>query len=647
VSQWAEENRILPETSAAQGARWRNSTAPYLAGIMDVMLEPSVRRVGLMKCTQSGGSEAVNNIIGYCMQHRPRPMLMVHPTVEVAQAFSKERLSDMIRTTPALRAVVKTRRVQGDDHRAESTLDIKTFPGGFLALGGANTPNTFARWSVRLAIGDDVDRFPAVVGDEGDPAELLAKRTTTFHDKLTFCVSTPILKGGRIDAMYARSDQRRFHVKCPRCGRVDYVTWSDPDHFHVVFDNRDPATARIECPNEEHHGCGYRVYEMERAELIASGIWLATAEAKESGLAGFHVPGMLSPWITLPELVSGFLDTRTRGREAFKTWINTMLGEAWDDRTSKVEGIALHARIEDYGELEDGSPIEVPQPAVCLTAGVDVQKDGFFLLVCGWGPAEERWVVDWRTVPGDPDRADSWAALLESLARRYQHASGHLLPILATCIDSGYATSKVYDFVRANQVRRIFATKGVAGKSGERLICRVSPPTSTRVVGKTQRAAARHASRPVTLYNVNVDDAKAGLIGDFNLPAPGPKYVHFPSRVDTIDSEFFAQLCAEHAETRYNKGGIAVSTIWVQDREANHALDAMILCQAASILLGQNVRDLAERLASAPVSRPEGSIAPQPAKVALGENPSAPRVPVALPPRPKPRRFSVSSYLTR
>ena len=51
------------------------------------------------------------------------------------------------------------------------------------------------------------------------------------------------------------------------------------------------------------------------------------------------------------------------------------------------------------------------------------------------------------TIPGDPRSPDAQAALLEALDRRYAHGSGLLLPIPATCIDSGFATESVYDFV--------------------------------------------------------------------------------------------------------------------------------------------------------------------------------------------------------
>src|SRR3989442_9974071 len=176
VSEWADAHRLLPETSAARGGRWKTATTPYLAGVMNSVHEAGVRTIAVMKAAQVGVSEALNNVLGYFIASDPSPMLLVHPTAQAAEAYSKERLGDMIRTTPALSAVVQDRRTAG---APESTLSLKMFPGGFLALGGANTPNTFARWSVRVAIGDDVDRFPPVVGDDGDPRQLLVNRASS------------------------------------------------------------------------------------------------------------------------------------------------------------------------------------------------------------------------------------------------------------------------------------------------------------------------------------------------------------------------------------------------------------------------------------------------------------------------------------
>ncbi|MFB3816126.1 MAG: phage terminase large subunit family protein [Candidatus Methylomirabilales bacterium] len=660
VSEWADANRVLPETSAARGARWRSEDVPHLPGIMNVVHEPGVRTVALMKCHQSGGSEALNNVLGYHMEHDPCPMLLVHPTAAAAQAFSKERLADMIRSTPALRASVQTRRIYGEDRRPESTLDLTMFPGGFLALGGANTPNTFARWSVRLAMADDCDRFPAVVGEEGDPAQLLANRTTTFHDRIVFFVSTPTLMGGRISALWERSDKRRFHARCPRCGRVDYITWNDEEHFRVVFADRDPATARIECPGESKCGCGWMIFEPQRMAFLKSlpedERWKPTAEPQEAGLAGFHVPGMLSPWVTLQEMVEKFLLARAGGRETFKVWVNTYLGEGWDDRTSHMEASDLEVRVEDYGTLADGTPIEVPAPAAALTAGVDVQASGFLMSVYGWGPMMERWLVDYRTVPGDPRKGETQGALLEALSRKYQHASGLQLPIHATCIDTGWATEEIYEFVRRYQVRRIYAIKG-DDKGDEQLIWHVAPPMHGQTTASKTRSAAARAKRlirPVALYGVNTDAGKAQVMASLALAGDGgPYFTHFPAGLD-LDHEFFAQLCSHHREKRVNRRGEAVASVWIQDREADHALDQAVYALAAFRILRPNLADMAARIRAA--VKPAEPAAPPPAEV-LVENLKAatqavsgrpaPPAPAPTPARATSRRVWRSSYLGR
>lgn len=624
VSEWAEATRVLPESSAARGARWRNASAPYLVGVMDAMHEPGVKLVALMKCNQVGGSEALHNIIGYHIEHDPCPMLMVHPAEGVAEEWSKDRLADLIRSTPAIADAVTEKRSPRGAQTDGSTLSMKMFPGGYLVVGGANTPNTFARRSVRRAFGDDVDRFPAVVGEEGDPSDLLVNRMDTFLDGCAFFVSTPTLKGGRIDTLYQDSDRRRYFVPCLTCGHEDYLTWQDATHFSVQFDDRDPETARIVCP-----ACGAAHYEPDRRRMIPLGLdiepagkgWRPTEIPVQAGHVGFHLPAMLSLLgvITLPYLVEQWLAAREKGKESLRVFINTKLAEGWEDRGARKDPQALIGRRASYGE-----GIEVPAWAVCLTAGVDVQADRFELSVFGWGAAEERCVVDHRVVPGDPKQQETREQLLAALERRYAHASGHHLPIHATCLDTGYATEEMYDFVLTYQVRRIYATKGFGGKSGE------------PIVGKPAEKRYGKRPRPVRLYPINTDDAKANIMSALAQEAPGPSYIHFPA-LDTVNEEYFAQLCAEHKETRYNKSNVATHFLWVQDRDRNEALDCAVLAFAAYRIVNPNIRQMADIIAATPA--PSG--APPSSAPPSGAGPAP------APPRPPQRRHARSSYLTR
>jgi len=342
VSEWSEKFRILPEASASRGGRWRNATCPFLVGIMDAVHEPGVTQISVQKAAQMGVSECLNNILAFFIEHAPSPMLLIQPTSGAAEAYSKERLSDLIRSTPQLRRVVQDKRVLGPDGRPESTLSLKLFPGGFLALGGANSPTAFARWSVRVAIADDCDRFPSVVGDEGDPGRLLINRTASFADPLVIFVSTPVLARGRICSLYDQSDQRHYIVTCPACGRQDWITWSDPLHFHVAWDARTPATARIACV------CGHRIDEPARRALIAAGRWSPTATPIAPGVVGFHLPAMYSTFITTEQLVAKFLSSHQEGPMRLKEFICTQLAEGWEDPRERLDPGTLMARAEDF-----------------------------------------------------------------------------------------------------------------------------------------------------------------------------------------------------------------------------------------------------------------------------------------------------------
>lgn len=629
VSQWADDKRFLPQSSAARGGRWRTSAVPALRGVMDAVHEPGTRVVALRKAHQAGGSEALHNVIGFHVEHDPCPMIFVHPTESVAEEWSKDRLADMIRTTPALLRVIHDKRGTRSAEDGESTLGLKLFPGGFLAIGGANSPNTFARRAARLVFGDDVDRWPAVVGEEGDPIDLLTNRLTSFYDGVAFFVSTPTLKGGRIDSLYEHSDRRRYFIRCPGCGRVDHITWNDFAHFRVSFDDHDPATARIECPDEDHGGCGTRLDEPARREFIEEAdarrdeglAWQPTTTSRQSGLVGFHLTAMLSTVgdVTLSGLVEKWLMARVKGKESLRVFINTSLAEGWEERGERVAAESLRSRREQYGANAD---VQVPLGAAALTAGVDVQDNRFELQVTAWGLADERWVIDWRTIPGDPKRSETQDLLYAALGDRYLHALGHQLPILATCIDSGYATDEIYDFVLKYEHRRIFATKGFAGRGGDPI---VGKPSEKR----------RDKTRPVRLYPINVDDAKTDVMNSLTLATPGPGYMHFPIAIDTIDEEYFAQLCAEHKETRKNKAGVTTHTVWVLDRDRNEALDTAVLSLAAYRLLRPNIRQFLAALATTPVAA-----APAPGGPSGGSPPPAPPTPAA------PRRRVISSYIS-
>ena len=103
VSQWADENRMLSAEASAEGGKWKTSRAEYQRGIMDALSDNEVHTVVWQSSAQVGKTEALLNIIGFFMDKDPSPILLLQPTLEMAQAFSKDRLSPMIRDTRCLK----------------------------------------------------------------------------------------------------------------------------------------------------------------------------------------------------------------------------------------------------------------------------------------------------------------------------------------------------------------------------------------------------------------------------------------------------------------------------------------------------------------------------------------------------------------
>ena len=467
----------------------------------------------------------------------------------------------MLRDTPALHGCVKDPRARDSGN----TLLHKTFPGGHITMAGANSPASLASRPIRIFLADEVDRYPISAGTEGDPLNLGAKRTTTFFNRKKIYTSTPTVKGAsRIEDAYEKSDQRKYYVPCNHCGELDTLRWQNVKWDKDENGEHLPETAYMVC---EH--CGGVLQDHEKIpRMLKGGQWIA--EAPFNGSAGFHLNELYSPWKKWSDVVKDFLDAKG-DTEQIKTWTNTSLGETWEEAGDQVDENYLYSRREVY-------PDHVPAGALVLTMGVDVQKDRLELEVVGYGLGEESWNIDYKVIPGDTSQPEVWEDLAAMFDYEYQHESGNIMTCAATCIDSGYLTQTVYDFVHRNRHRRVFAVKGVDG-------------AGRPIVSQTMAKKKRDARRKVDLYIVGVDDAKTTLMSRLKILDHGAGYCHFPME---RDEEYFSQLTAEKMVTKFRRG--FPYREWVKTRARNEAIDCRIYSHAALKLLNPNWQALSKRL---------------------------------------------------
>ena len=232
LSQWADKFRMLSAENSAEPGRWHTDKAPYQREIMDAIGDPHTRKVVVMSAAQIGKTAMLMNMLGYFMHYAPAPILVMQPTLEMGQTFSKDFLAPMLRDTPVLRNLVDTK-----SRYAGNTILKKNFPGGHVTIIGANSPASLASRPIKVLLADEVDRYPASAGTEGDPLLLGQKRQTTFWDKKTVVVSTPGNKGvSRIAEEFEESTQEEWNVPCPRCGYHQPLVWAN-----LLFDKTAPG----------------------------------------------------------------------------------------------------------------------------------------------------------------------------------------------------------------------------------------------------------------------------------------------------------------------------------------------------------------------------------------------------------------------
>lgn len=551
VSQWADSHRVLSKESSAEPGKWNTDRAPYQREIMDSISDPETDEIVVMSSAQVGKSELINNIIGYYIDYDPSPMLLMQPTLEMAEAYSKDRIAPMIRDTPTLTKKVNSPKAKDGNN----TLLQKKFAGGHLTLVGANSPASLASRPVRIVLADEVDRFPSSAGTEGDPLSLAQKRTKTFWNYKWITVSTPTIKGAsRIEMEYEESTKEQWSVSCPSCGKLQPYSWPQ-----IRFDS-----VAMECVHcKEQHA------EVEWKSR--PGQWIA--RNPEATKRGFHLNALASPWEKWSRIIEEFKSAKRKGTENLKTWVNTTLGESWEDKTNDQDHEKLISRRIRYN-------CDVPKEALVLTAGVDVQDDRLEVEVVGWAINDVSYGINYKIFYGDPGQDAVWNQVDAFLMNDFIRNDGVTLNISAVCIDSGgHYTNEVYDFCKAREHRRIFAIKGKGGAG----IAYINKPNK---VGR----------QSVHLFTIGVNEGKDIIYSRLkNEFEDKPGYCYFPVEKEKgYDEAYFVGLTAERKVTRFVGSALKIDWVKRSSNIRNEPLDLRNYALAAFRILNPDMKYLAE-----------------------------------------------------
>jgi phage terminase large subunit GpA-like protein len=543
VSEWAEKYRILDSKSSAIPGKWSNSVTPYLIDIMNEFNNVETEEIIFVKPTQVGGTEALYNMVGYVIMQDPSPVMIVYPTDTLAESVSENRLQPMLMNSKPLREKFK---------KAESSRLELQCEGMYISLNGANSPSSLASKPIRYLFLDEVDKYPGASKKEADPIKLARERTKTFPNRKIFMTSTPTLKTGHIWKAKESADVvKHYKVPCPHCGEYielmfKQIKWPKEEGMS----NAD----RAEFANYVCQECGCIITDQHKPQMLRYGRWeIVEQRTQFPRKVAYWINTLYSPFVRFGEIAKEFMASKD-DPEAFQNFVNSWLAEPWEDTKLKTNADLVLERQTEYEEFE------VPDWAVMLTGGVDVQETSLYWTIRAWGP----FLTSQNIAHG---QALSFREIEQVMNAEYRKRNGETLMVNLCAVDSGDQTDEVYEFCALNTEWAI-PVKGIANSYSHFKISTINKVSSSA-----------HGMRLLLVDGGKYKDMIASRMAKPNGRGSWMVYKN-------CDREYAEQVTAEHKVNVKTSGG-RVTQVWVPktSHADNHYLDAEVYAFAAADVL--------------------------------------------------------------
>ena len=551
VSEWAEKYRMLDSKSSAMPGPWSNDITPYLTGVMDEFNNYETEKIIFVKPTQIGGTEALQNMIGYIVMQDPSPTMIVYPTDTLAKSVSENRLQPMLKATPEIAK-------KFDEN--SSLLELQ-FDSMYISLTGSNSPSGLASKPIRFLMMDEVDKYPGASSKEADPIKLASERTKTFHNKKIYITSTPTLKTGHIWKEKEAADiEKHFFVPCPHCG--EYIEFKF-QNIRFPDDEGMSYADRAEFATYVCQECGCLITDNDKHNMLKLGEWRTVRHnTKYVRNVAFWINTLYSPFVRWSDIAKEFLVSKD-DPEDLQNFVNSWLAEAWEDTKLKTSAELV---LERQTELP---AYVVPQWTKLLTAGVDVQENSLYWSIRAWG----EFLTSQNIAHG---QSLSFEEIDRIMNMQYMTEEGDPMVVNLCLIDSGDQTDIVYDFCALHSDYAL----PVKGSSHAQL-----SHYKLSMVNKTD-------SRAYGMQLVLVDGGryKDMIAGRMQRPNGKGSWMVYSG----CDMEYATQVTAEHKVNVKTPGG--TKQVWQKksSHADNHYLDAEVYALAAADVMGVRTLHLVE-----------------------------------------------------
>lgn len=436
VTEFAEKHIVLDATSPEPGP-YRVDRTPWVKAWLNIFNDPEVETIVIQCASQVGKTTTLLVLQAYIISEKPSPTMLLYPTVEVAEDYSRTRLDPMIDNHERLSC---KRR----DDRHLNTVLRKQFIGMDLYIAGSNSAPSLQSKPIANLLMDEVSTMTEVLpGLLVSPVDSAVERTKAFSaTRKIYMVSTPSHQYGRITEELRDCDRVfQFHVPCPHCGEYQTLKFSQVKWPEIPRDDPNRLKKIEEATHYECEHCRGRITDRHKGDMIRAGEWRTDSESGRLKKVGFQLSSLYSPWVKFGEMAVKFLKAK-ENVVSLRNFVNAWLGEPFTEQATSMKSEAIFALCDDRPRGQ------VPSDAVALVGAADVQKNSIFYVIRAFGQDMTSWLVREGQV--------------ESFLDLEMIFFGSIFPVVGTqdqsqvrvaLIDSGFRTDEVYQWVRTHHGR--------------------------------------------------------------------------------------------------------------------------------------------------------------------------------------------------
>lgn len=474
--EYNEEKRYLPSSVTADPGFISFDRTPYWIEPLECFdIRSTVREVAILKAVQTAYSTVLESIVMYFAGHvRTAPVMYANNTIDAAQLritnnyipmFEQSNMSHIFRSSDS------NSRKQGITKKL-----LQWIGGGYMVPRGAQNAAQMREIAALLLLMDELDAWPEVA--DGDSVQLFKDRTTGFTDsRKIFMGCTPTIEGqSRIKREWLRGDQRKYQVRCLKCGDAQELRFSGRNkdtgkQYGLAWDTIE-GTLDIDSVRYHCKYCNNAHMEHEKVRFITkeNAFWKPTAKPVVPDVRSYQVTGLMSRRAPWHKGVAMYLDAfdvatgRTKSKQALMRFYNNFLAETFEDEGDRVTFRAVSGHRRSFytkGQIPNEKITQYCEsPVLFLTMTVDVHQHHLNVAIWGWTPGADHgfnpWLIDYyQLLDDDSDNdfrsidADGWGDLADVIdTETWISDDGKEYRLAMTLVDAawGEATATVIEF---------------------------------------------------------------------------------------------------------------------------------------------------------------------------------------------------------